>query len=123
MFAKMPRVSSFAMTSFDLRFSFSANSFTVTDSESWIDAGTGGRSGLGLDGGGGMSRPLARVRRDSRSAAGVARPGAGGRAVPGAGERPATPGEGAAVRGGIGPSRPTSPARGGAGGRVGGAVR
>src|SRR5258706_8423944 len=99
MFAKTPRVKSFAMTSLDLRFSFSASSLTVTDSESWIDAGTGGRSGFGLDGGGGMSSPFARARRDSRSADGVARPEAGGLAAPGVGGRPATPGGGAAVRG------------------------
>src|SRR5260221_14695570 len=111
MFAKTPRVKSFAMTSLDFLFSFSASSLTVTDSESWIDAGTGGRSGFGLEGGGGMSSPLARARRDSRSADGVARPGAGGRAAPGAGGRPGIPRPGGGGRGGNGPNR--APLRGG----------
>src|SRR5580765_7244100 len=107
MFAKTPFVRSLAMTSFDFRLSFSASSLTVTASESWIEAGTGGRSGFGFEGGGGASIPLMRARRASRSADGVARPGAGGRETV----------DGGVVRGGTVPGRGGSKLRAAIGGR------
>src|SRR5262249_57658971 len=120
---KPPFVSSLAMASFDLRLSFSASSFTVTASESWIDAGTGGRSGFGFDGGGGASIPLTRARRASRSADGVARPGAGGRDAAGAGgvRGGTVPGRGGSkLRAAIGgpPTRGGAPGLGGPGARA-----
>ena len=46
--ASTPAAISLAMTSLDLRFSFSASSLTVTPSDSVICSGTGGRSCFGL---------------------------------------------------------------------------